>query len=68
VFKNTLLGGYKGTGIAMMVEIICGVLGGAAIGKNIRNWQNTTVIANLVWSNSEICCMYIIDARRGVIP
>uniref|UniRef100_A0A914DI66 Malate dehydrogenase n=1 Tax=Acrobeloides nanus TaxID=290746 RepID=A0A914DI66_9BILA len=40
-------GGYKGSGIAMMVEIICGVLGGAAIGKNIRNWQNTTVIANL---------------------
>uniref|UniRef100_A0AC35TR52 Malate/lactate/ureidoglycolate dehydrogenase, LDH2 family n=1 Tax=Rhabditophanes sp. KR3021 TaxID=114890 RepID=A0AC35TR52_9BILA len=33
-------GGYKGTGLAMMVEILCGVISGASFGKNIRQWQN----------------------------
>lgn len=30
--------GYKGYGLAAMVEILCGVLGGAAFGRNIRKW------------------------------
>jgi LDH2 family malate/lactate/ureidoglycolate dehydrogenase len=30
------LGGYKGSGLAMMVEILCGVLGGGAMSLEIR--------------------------------
>jgi LDH2 family malate/lactate/ureidoglycolate dehydrogenase len=30
------LGGYKGSGLAMMVEILCGVLGGGAMAPEIR--------------------------------
>lgn len=30
--------GYKGYGLAAMVEIMCGVLGDAAFGRNIRKW------------------------------
>lgn len=30
--------GYKGYGLAAMVEILCGVLGGGAFGKNNRKW------------------------------
>lgn len=41
-------GGYKGTGLCMMVEILCGVLGGAAFGKNIREWQGVAKKADLV--------------------
>lgn len=40
-------GGYKGTGLCMMVEILCGILGGAAFGKNIRRWRSTEESANL---------------------
>jgi LDH2 family malate/lactate/ureidoglycolate dehydrogenase len=29
------LGGYKGTGLAMLVEILCGVLSGGAMGTEI---------------------------------
>jgi LDH2 family malate/lactate/ureidoglycolate dehydrogenase len=31
----TPLGGYKGTGLAMLVEILCGVVGGGAMGTEI---------------------------------
>ena len=41
-------GGYKGTGLCMMVEVLCGILGGAAFGKNIRQWQTTEQNADLV--------------------
>ncbi|VDD88380.1 unnamed protein product [Enterobius vermicularis] len=40
-------GGYKGTGLCMMVEILCGILGGAAFGKNIRRWRTNEENANL---------------------
>jgi LDH2 family malate/lactate/ureidoglycolate dehydrogenase len=30
------LGGYKGSGLAMMVEILCGALGGGAMATEIR--------------------------------
>lgn len=39
--------GYKGYGLAMMVEVLCGVLGGAKFGKDIRKWKLTDTIANL---------------------
>ena len=41
-------GGYKGYGLAMMVEVLGGILGGGPFGKNIRYWKDNTKIANLV--------------------
>lgn len=41
-------GGYKGYGLAFMVEILCGILTGAAYGPNIRSWQSSSQEANLV--------------------
>ncbi|CAI4225342.1 unnamed protein product [Auanema sp. JU1783] len=43
--ENT--GGYKGTGLCMMVEVLCGILAGSAFGKNIRQWQTTETNADL---------------------
>uniref|UniRef100_A0A7E4WDW3 Malate dehydrogenase n=1 Tax=Panagrellus redivivus TaxID=6233 RepID=A0A7E4WDW3_PANRE len=40
-------GGYKGTGLCMMVEILCGVLSGAHFGKNVREWQGVAREADL---------------------
>lgn len=40
--------GYKGYGLAMLVEIFCGILANGAYGPKIRKWKNTTSIANLV--------------------
>uniref|UniRef100_A0AC35FWS7 Malate dehydrogenase n=1 Tax=Panagrolaimus sp. PS1159 TaxID=55785 RepID=A0AC35FWS7_9BILA len=31
-------GGYKGSGLGMMVDILCGVMSGAHFGKNVRAW------------------------------
>ncbi|RUS85175.1 hypothetical protein EGW08_007079 [Elysia chlorotica] len=39
--------GYKGYGLAMMVEIFCGIMSGANFGPNIRNWKSTDTEANL---------------------
>lgn len=39
--------GYKGFGLAMLVETLCGILGGGDYGPNIRNWANPTKQANL---------------------
>jgi len=39
--------GYKGFGLATMVEIFCGILAGSNYGPNIRNWLNTRTKANL---------------------
>jgi LDH2 family malate/lactate/ureidoglycolate dehydrogenase len=36
------LGGYKGSGLAMMAEILCGVLGGGAIGTELGGLRITT--------------------------
>ncbi len=44
-------GGYKGYGLGMMVEVLGGILGGGAFGKNIRYWKNDSRIANLVRDN-----------------
>lgn len=43
-----ILGGYKGYGLAAMVEIFCGILGGAHYGPNVRKWMDTSVEADLV--------------------
>jgi LDH2 family malate/lactate/ureidoglycolate dehydrogenase len=32
-------GGYKGFGLGMMVEILCGILGGSNFGPGIRAWR-----------------------------
>jgi len=40
--------GYKGYGLAMMVEVFCGILAGAEFGPRIRLWKDTERIANLV--------------------
>lgn len=39
--------GYKGYGLAMMVDLFCGVLSGACYGSNVRSWLNVTDPANL---------------------
>ncbi|EJD73540.1 hypothetical protein LOAG_19042 [Loa loa] len=44
---SELTGGYKGYGLGALVEIICGILGGAQWGPSIRKWMSTTTIANL---------------------
>lgn len=55
-FKNCLLmplggveenSGYKGYGLALMVEILCGILSGSKYGPNIRSWKSGAEIANL---------------------
>lgn len=42
-------GGYKGYGLTMMVEILCGVLSGSLYGPHIRSWQTSSGEANLVY-------------------
>ncbi|XP_015114246.1 uncharacterized protein LOC107039241 [Diachasma alloeum] len=39
--------GYKGYGLATMVEVLCGVLSGSRFGQNIRHWQRPEGIADL---------------------
>lgn len=43
-------GGYKGYGLAIMVEILCGILSNASYGPFIRHWKSTSEEANLVIS------------------
>ena len=43
-----LTSGYKGYGLAMMVEIFCGILSGAEFGTRIKHWKDTERIADLV--------------------
>ncbi|KAI3411847.1 hypothetical protein GPALN_001910 [Globodera pallida] len=40
-------GAHKGTGLAMMGELFCGLLGGASFGKNVRSWREVQKSANL---------------------
>ncbi|XP_060073877.1 uncharacterized oxidoreductase YjmC-like [Ylistrum balloti] len=39
--------GYKGYGLAMMVEVFCGILSGSAFGPNVRSWKEFNKKANL---------------------
>jgi LDH2 family malate/lactate/ureidoglycolate dehydrogenase len=43
-------GGYKGYGLAFMIEILCGILSGSSYGPFIRNWKSTSEEANLVYN------------------
>ncbi|CAJ0581684.1 unnamed protein product, partial [Mesorhabditis spiculigera] len=42
-----LSGGYKGYGLAALVEIFCGIMGGAHWGPNVRRWMSTSGDADL---------------------
>ena len=46
--KIFVTGGYKGYGLAMMVEVLCGILSGANFGPNVRTWKDFEKGANLV--------------------
>ena len=39
VFFFLISGGYKGFGLAMMVDVFCGILSGSEFGTNIKRWQ-----------------------------
>lgn len=39
--------GYKGYGLGLMVEVLCGVLSGSEFGPNIRPWKTGHRVANL---------------------
>ena len=41
-------GGFKGYGLAMMVEVFSGILADAAFGPNVRKWKGDERVANLV--------------------
>jgi LDH2 family malate/lactate/ureidoglycolate dehydrogenase len=45
---HCVIGGYKGYGLAMMVEVLCGILSGAKFGPNLRTWKDFEKVANLV--------------------
>ncbi|EDO45090.1 predicted protein [Nematostella vectensis] len=42
-----LTSGYKGYGLAMMVEVLSGILAGSAVGPDIRLWKGDPRTANL---------------------
>ncbi|TNN15706.1 Malate dehydrogenase isoform 2, partial [Schistosoma japonicum] len=39
--------GYKGYGLGMLVEILCGIIANADFGPNVRRWMTTEKQANL---------------------
>lgn len=41
------LGGYKGFGLTIMIELFCGILSGSNVGPEIRRWSENNKIANL---------------------
>ena len=52
--------GYKGYGLATMVEVLCGILSGSNYGPNIRKWKESSSAANLgqcfMAINPEVFC------------
>ncbi|CAJ0606440.1 unnamed protein product [Cylicocyclus nassatus] len=44
---SEITGGYKGYGLGAIVELFCGILGGAHWGPNIRRWMDATRDADL---------------------
>lgn len=52
--------GYKGYGLATMVEILCGILSGSQFGPNIRAWRKSERAADLghcfIVINPEVFC------------
>lgn len=72
-------GGYKGYGLAMMVEMLCGILGGGAYGPNVRKWGTTAKEANLgqcfIALNPDMFCdgfgermQDLMDSQRNLSP
>ncbi|XP_039253952.2 putative oxidoreductase YjmC isoform X2 [Styela clava] len=72
-------GGYKGYGLAMMVEMLCGILGGGAYGPNVRKWGTTSREANLgqcfIALNPDMFCdgfgermQDLMDSQRNLTP
>ena len=43
-----LTSGYKGYGLAVMVEVLCGILAGAQFGPKIRKWKQSNKLVDLV--------------------
>ncbi|XP_015607252.1 uncharacterized protein LOC107273504 [Cephus cinctus] len=39
--------GYKGYGLSLMVEVLCGILSGSEFGPNVRTWKSGDRVANL---------------------
>lgn len=39
--------GYKGYGLAMMVELLCGLMSGSKYANNIRHWTSYSEVADL---------------------
>lgn len=39
--------GYKGYGLGLMVEVLCGILSGSHFGPNIRQWKSKDKVADL---------------------
>ena len=39
--------GYKGYGLALLVEVMCGMLSGSAWGPHVRRWKVQNQVANL---------------------
>ncbi|KZC05837.1 PREDICTED: uncharacterized oxidoreductase YjmC [Dufourea novaeangliae] len=39
--------GYKGFGLALMVEVLCGILSGGQFGPNVRQWKDKKRVADL---------------------
>ena len=53
----TVLGGYKGFGLGMMVELFCGILSGSKFGTQVRTWTDAgfSSAADLVNDSNSIC-------------
>lgn len=45
--KLTPIGGYKGYGLGMLVEVLCGILSGSNYGPNIGKWGAPQQVSNL---------------------
>ncbi|KAL5487347.1 hypothetical protein EMCRGX_G019936 [Ephydatia muelleri] len=44
---SELTAGYKGYGLAMMVDVFCGILSGGPFAHHVRKWQADASVANL---------------------
>lgn len=43
-----IVGGFKGYGLVMMVEVVCGILVDVVFGFNVRKWKGDDRVVNLV--------------------
>ena len=44
-----MLAGYKGYGLGVMVEVLCGVMSGGPYAEHIHKWTGDASKADLVW-------------------